>query len=171
MHFRKRLFTSKKSIVICLSCVICWLQVRIDLSVPRNVDPNIVHKAKKKVIDVDVLSEKTEKTLKDRKAQIPVVEEIIQKHKAEFYEWLSFRKATPAINSLKQSLESIKQEAITQHVKKNQNTDAEMLDGVTSQIINKIVSKFALHLKSDQTKTNQSIKVMKEVFDLESSEK
>ena len=46
-----------------------------------------------------------------------------------------------------------------------------VLDGVTSQIINKIVSKFALHLKSDQTKTNQSIKVMKEVFDLESSEK
>ena len=93
----------------------------------------------KEIIDVDVLSEKTEQTLEERRKQIPLVEEIIQKYKVEFYEWLSFRKSTPAINSLKKSLE----------------------------MISKIVSKFALHLKADNSRANQSIRVMKEVFNLE----
>ena len=46
----------------------------------------------------------------------------------------------------------------------------ELVENVTSQMINKIVSKFAMHLKSENTQANQSIKVMKEVFNLETTE-
>ncbi len=46
----------------------------------------------------------------------------------------------------------------------------ELLENVTSQMINKIVSKFAMHLKSENTQANQSIKVMKDVFNLETTE-
>jgi glutamyl-tRNA reductase len=124
----------------------------------------------KDVIDVDMLSEKTERTLEERRKQIPLVEEIIKKHKLEFYEWLSFRKSTPAINSLKKSLESIQKDAITAHAKKLDSNEADLLEDVTSQMISKIVSKFALHLKSESAKANQSIRVMKEVFNLETTE-
>ena len=44
------------------------------------------------------------------------------------------------------------------------------VDDITSQMINKIVSKFAMHLKSENTQANQSIKVMKDVFNLEPTE-
>lgn len=142
----------------------------IDLSVPRNADPLINDLENSKVIDVDILSEKTKKTIEERKKQIPLVEEIIQKHKSEFYEWLMFRRSTPAINSLKKSLEIIQQDAITSHSKKHQNMNEELLENVTSQMISKIVSKFAMHLKSENTQANQSIKVMKEVFNLETTE-
>lgn len=145
-------------------------QLVIDLSIPRNADPEIQSLSNKEIIDVDMLSEKTKKTLEDRKKQIPLVEEIIQKHKSEFYEWLMFRRSTPAINSLKKSLEMIQQDAITLHSKKHNDMNADHIEVVTSQMINKIVSKFAMHLKSESTQANQSIKVMKDVFNLESIE-
>ena len=99
-----------------------------------------------------------------------MVEEIIQKHKVEFYEWLSFRKSTPAINSLKKSLETIQKDAISAHAKQAESGEKELLEDVTSQMISKIVSKFALHLKAENTSANQSIRVMKEVFNLETTE-
>lgn len=145
-------------------------QLIIDLSIPRNVDPVISELGKKKVIDVDMLSKKTKKTMEDRKKQIPLVEEIIRKHKSEFYEWLMFRKSTPAINSLKKSLELIQKDAISSHAKKCENLDTDVLEDITSQMVNKIVSKFAMHLKSENSRANQSIRVMQEVFKLESLE-
>ncbi len=145
-------------------------QLIIDLSIPRNVDPKLSGHEDKEVIDVDMLSETTERTLEERRKQIPLVEEIIKKHKIEFYEWLSFRKSTPAINSLKKSLEEIQKDAITAHAKKLDQAESDVLEDVTSQMISKIVSKFALHLKAENTRANQSIRVMKEVFNLETTE-
>jgi glutamyl-tRNA reductase len=142
-------------------------QLIIDLSIPRNVDPSLSNQEDKEIIDVDVLSEKTKQTLEERRKQIPLVEEIIQKYKVEFYEWLSFRKSTPAINSLKKSLEMIQKDAITAHARNAEHENIDLLEDVTSQMISKIVSKFALHLKADNSKANQSIRVMKEVFNLE----
>lgn len=145
-------------------------QLFIDLSVPKNVDSSIHNLENKEIVDVDMLSKKTEKTLEDRMKQIPLVEEIIQKYKAEFYEWLNFRRSTPAINSFKKSLEIIQQDAISSHSKKYTDMNSDHIEDVTTQMINKIVSKFAMHLKSENTMTNQSIKVMKDVFNLETTE-
>lgn len=145
-------------------------QLFIDLSVPKNIESTIHDLENKEIIDVDMLSKKTEKTLENRKQQIPLVEEIVQKYKAEFYEWLNFRRSTPAINSLKKSLEVIQQDAISSHSKKYADVSPDYVDEVTSQMINKIVSKFAMHLKSENTAANQSIKVMNDVFNLETTE-
>lgn len=139
-------------------------QLVIDLSVPRNVDSSIKSIINKTVIDVDVLSKTTKLTLENRKKQIPFVEQIIDKYKNEFYEWLLFRKSTPAINTLKNSLEEIQKDAISLHLKKHQNLNSEDAEEITSLLVNKIVSKFAMHLKGDSTQANLSIKVMEQVF-------
>jgi glutamyl-tRNA reductase len=145
-------------------------QLIIDLSIPRNVDIGLDSATDKTIIDVDILSKKTKRTIETRKKQIPLVELIIQKYKSEFYEWLMFRKSTPAINSLKESLEFIQKDAISAQAKKYNNLNSEQIEDVTTQIINKIVSKFAMHLKEDKSQSNQSIKVMKQIFKLETSE-
>ncbi len=142
-------------------------QLIIDLSIPRNVALDVDTLNHKTLIDVDLLSEKTQKTIENRKKQIPIVEQIIQKHKKEFLGWLHFRKNTPAINSLKKSLENIQKDAIFLHSKKNQNFNTDHAEEITSVIINKIVSKFAMHLKDDNAHANQSIQMMKQVFKVE----
>jgi glutamyl-tRNA reductase len=139
-------------------------QLIIDLSIPRNVQKNVKSMAGKKVIDVDVLSKKTKLTLENRKKQIPLVEEIIEKYKTEFFDWLIFRKSTPAISTLKSSLESIQKDAISLHLKKHQDLNTRHAEEITSTLVNKIVTKFAMHLKDDKTQANLSIQVMEEVF-------
>ncbi|MCF6222180.1 MAG: glutamyl-tRNA reductase [Flavobacteriaceae bacterium] len=139
-------------------------QLIIDLSIPKNVDNEVKFLENKTVIDVDILSQKTKNTIENRKKQIPLVEAIIEKYKKEFLEWLGFRKSTPAINNLKQSLESIQKDALHNYLKKHQNSNLDEAEEIASQIVNKIVSKFAMHLKAEQTRTNQSIQVMNEIF-------
>jgi glutamyl-tRNA reductase len=139
-------------------------QLIIDLSIPRNVALEVNQIDHKTLIDVDLLSQKTKTTIENRKKQIPMVEKIIKKHKKEFLDWLHFRKNTPAINSLKKSLENIQKDAIFLHSKKHHDFNPEQTEEVTSVIINKIVSKFAMHLKDNNQQVNQSIQMMKQVF-------
>ncbi len=139
-------------------------QLIIDLSIPRNVALEVNQLYHKTLIDVDRLSQKTKSTIENRKKQIPMVEKIIKKHKKEFLDWLHFRKNTPAINSLKKSLENIQKDAIFLHSKKHHDFNPEQTEEVTSVIINKIVSKFAMHLKDNNQQVNQSIQMMKQVF-------
>ena len=139
-------------------------QLIIDLSIPRNVDGNVKLLKGKKIIDVDVLSQKTKLTIENRKKQIPVVEQIIKKYKIEFFNWLTFRKSTPAINKLKNSLESIQKDAISLHLRNHQDLNEQQAEEITSLLVNKIVTKFAMHLKDDKTQANLSIQVMEEVF-------
>ena len=139
-------------------------QLVIDLSIPRNVNGDVKLLKNKTVIDVDVLSKKTKLTLENRKKQIPLAGNIIDKYKNEFNQWVLFRRSTPAINTLKNSLETIQKDAIFQHQKKHQNVNAEDAAEITSLIVNKIVTKFATHLKDDKTQANLSIQVMEQVF-------
>jgi len=139
-------------------------QLILDLSIPRNVHKNVKLLIGKKVIDVDVLSKKTKLTIENRKKQIPFVEQIIEKYKVEFFEWLTFRKSTPAIITLKNSLESIQKDAISLHLKKHQDLNTQHAEEITTLLVNKIVTKFAMHLKDDRTQANLSIQVMEEVF-------
>ncbi len=139
-------------------------QLIIDLSIPRNVHKNVKSIVGKKVIDVDVLSKKTKLTIENRKKEIPLVEQIIEKYKIEFFDWLIFRKSTPAISTLKSSLESIQKDAISLHLKKHQDLNTQHAEEITSILVNKIVTKFAMHLKDDRTQANLSIQVMEEVF-------
>jgi len=139
-------------------------QLIIDLSIPRNVHRSVKSLPGKKVIDVDVLSKKTKLTIENRKKQIPLVEQIIEKYKIEFFNWLIFRKSTPAIITLKNSLESIQKDAISLHLKKHQDINTQHAEEITSLLVNKIVTKFAMHLRDDKTQANLSIQVMEEVF-------
>lgn len=142
-------------------------QLIIDMSIPRNVDSEVASIPGKTVIDVDILSKKTKETLEVRKKQIPLAQEIVKKHKDNFYEWLDFRRSTPAINALKKSLETIQKDTIFLHAKKHQDFNIYHAEEVTSLIVNKIVSKFAMHLKDENTQVNQSIGIVNQIFKME----
>ncbi len=139
-------------------------QLVIDLSIPSNAEPSIANVNQKTLIDVDLLSSTTKDTFNKRKEQVPLVHEIIEKYKDEFFQWLMFRKSTPAINTLKSSLEHIKKDAIATHSKKYNDFNIAQTEEVTTFIVNKIVSKFASHLRDEKSRADLSIQVMEQVF-------
>jgi len=139
----------------------------IDLSMPRNVESDIRNYNNITLVDVDKLSKITDKTLALRREQIPLAEAIIEENKAELLEWISGRKHTPAILELKKSLETLQNEGIDFYKKKNPNFDTEQAALITSHLIQKITTKFAKHLKQDNTQIGKSIDVMRRVFEFE----
>ena len=89
----------------------------IDLSMPENVDVSVKSLKGITLINVDELSKITDKTIETRKKQIPLAEEIIEKYKSEFNDWISHRKYVPAVNALKESLKVIQHDEIDFHSK------------------------------------------------------
>jgi len=142
----------------------------LDLSMPANVASEVNQLPNTTVINVDELSKVTDETLAMRQHEIPLAETIIEKYKAEFYEWLNHRRFTPAISALKKSLETIQQNEIAFHKKKIKNFDEDQATAITSRFIQKITTQFVKHLKDENTSIPQSIHVMSRVFETEIEE-
>lgn len=82
--------------------------VIVDIAVPRDADPEIASLANVRVVDVDGLKDAVDVTLEQRRAAIPLVEEIIAEHAARFAQWYDTRVALPVISSLVQRAEELR---------------------------------------------------------------
>jgi len=142
----------------------------LDLSMPENVDVAVKEIEGITLVNVDELSKITDKTLEIRKSEIPEAENIISKYKGEFNDWISHRKFVPAVNALKESLQTIQQDEIAFHSKKIKDFNVEQAEFVTNRMIQKITTQFVKHLKEDETAIDQSISVIGKIFNTEITE-
>lgn len=138
----------------------------LDLSMPENVDVSLKNTKGITLVNVDELSKITDKTIETRKQEIPVAESIIEDYKSEFNEWISYRKFVPAVNALKESLQTIQGNEIDFHRKKINNFNEEHAEIITSHMIQKITTQFVKHLKDEETAVDQSIDVISKIFNL-----
>ena len=136
----------------------------LDLSMPENVDTSVNQFKNVTLVNVDELSKITLETLSTRQNEVPKAEKIIEVYKEEFNDWLNNRKLVPAINALKESLESIKNDEINFHKKKIKNFDENQAEILTNRFIQKITTQFVKHLKEEETSVNDSIQIMSKVF-------
>ena len=136
----------------------------LDLSMPENVGPEVRNFSGITLVNVDELSKITDETLANRKKEIPKAQSIITGYKEEFNEWLAHRKFTPAVNALKESLQTMQNEIIDFHSKKFADFNPQQAELITSKMIQKITTQFVKHLKDDDTSINQSINVVQKIF-------
>ena len=136
----------------------------LDLSMPENVETSVNQFENVTLVNVDELSKITLETLSTRQNEVPKAEKIIEVYKEEFNDWLNNRKLVPAINALKESLESIKKDEINFHKKKIKNFDENQAEILTNRFIQKITTQFVKHLKEEKTSVTDSIQVMSKVF-------
>lgn len=136
----------------------------LDLSIPRNVDPNVEQLSGVTLIHMDYLSQMKDETLEKRKQHIPAAEAIIEDMKLEFNTWMQARKYAPAIQALKAKLNDIAAAELAFQKKKSINFDEAQADAISSRIIHKITSHFASHLKNEDCAVDDSIKFIEKVF-------
>ena len=136
----------------------------LDLSIPKNVSSDVLNNKNVSLVNVDELSVITDKTLSDRKKEIPKVQAIITTYREEFNQWLEHREFMPAVNELKKALLSIQNSNIKYHKKKITNLNEEHAEIISSKMIEKITAQFVKHLKNDKTSVNQSIDVVGKIF-------
>jgi len=138
----------------------------LDLSIPRNVNPDVEQIPGVSLIHLDYLSQITDDTLERRKQYIPAAEAIIEDIKLEFNTWMNGRKYAPTIHALKAKLNDIVASELAFQRKKTSNFDEAQADLIGSRIIQKITSHFASHLKDENTSIDESIEFIEKVFQI-----
>lgn len=139
----------------------------LDLSIPKNVNNNVTELDNVSLIHLDDLSQITDETLERRKAHIPVAERIIEEVNTEFNEWLETRKFAPTIKALKLKLNDFKVAELDSQRKKLNDFNEVQAELISNNIIQKITNHFAHHLKDDDISTDESLELIKKVFQLE----
>ena len=138
----------------------------LDLSVPKNVDANVLECADVRLVHLDELSQITDETLERRKAHVPQAQEIIAQVQQEFNQWLETRRFAPVIQALKAKLKTMQEEELDFVHRKN-GGDAQTAVVVSDRLIQKITKQFAEHLKHNDTDPQQSLAVIQQVFKIE----
>ena len=140
----------------------------LDLSIPKNVNENVKELPMVTLVHLDHLSQMTDETLEKRKQYIPVAESIITDIKTEFEAWVDNRKFAPTIKALKEKLQVFATaEVDTQRKKINEFNEAQA-ELISANLVQKITNHFAHHLKDETISKNESLELIKKVFQLDS---
>ena len=75
----------------------------LDLSIPSNVHDNVKSLEGVTVVNLDTLSQITNKTLAERKKHLPHAEAILEEIETEFLQWLHDRQYAPTLRALKRN--------------------------------------------------------------------
>lgn len=139
----------------------------LDLSIPSNVHENVKSLEHVKVVNLDTLSQITNKTLEERRKHLPQAEEILREIEAEFLQWLHDRQYAPTLRALKAKL-TAQQSAEIKARERKQNLPEEATL-VSDQMIQKITGQLANFLKENPAKASDALSIFKDVFQLDPS--
>jgi len=141
----------------------------LDLSIPKNVNEDVRDLENITLVHLDDLAKITDETLEKRKAYIPAAETIIYEINTEFNAWLDTLKFVPTIQAIKHKLTDLKNSEFSTQRKKLDNFNEEQAELISSNLIQKITNQFAHHLREDSNSSDESIELIKKIFQLETT--
>lgn len=141
----------------------------LDLSIPKNVNEDVTEHNNVTLVHLDDLAKITDDTLEKRKAFIPSAEAIINEIMSEFNAWLDTLKFVPTIQAIKHKLTDLKNSELNTQRKKIADFNEDQAELITNNIIQKITNQFAHHLREDSNSSDESIALIKKIFQLETT--
>ncbi|MBU2926863.1 glutamyl-tRNA reductase [Winogradskyella psychrotolerans] len=142
----------------------------LDLSIPKNVNEDIRDLSNITLVHLDDLAKITDDTLEKRKAFIPDAESIIEDITTEFNAWLDTLKFVPTIQAIKHKLTDFKNSEFNTQRKKMADFNEDQAELITNNLIQKITNQFAHHLREDSNSSDESIELIKKIFQLETTD-
>ncbi len=145
-------------------------QLILDLSLPKNVSPDVCTLNNTTTLHLDYLSKLTDRALEERKAEIPLAEEILAELKTEFFTWSKGRKLAPVIKAFKQRLVSYKMAEMDNCRRKmNGNFNEQQAELLTNNLVQKITNQFVGYLKEEANDAETKMEFFEKIFDLDTS--
>lgn len=129
----------------------------IDISVPRNINPEINTLDNVFLYDIDDLKHSVETNIESRKKEALKAEIIITEEIATFAHWFKSLDAVPMIIALKDRAEAIRQAELDKLFSKMgdlSDSQKQALDNMTTSIINKLLHTPLTVLKKEVNSTN-----------------
>lgn len=145
-------------------------KVMLDLSVPRNIDPNVATLDFVDVANMDMLGDVTDAAYRKREKEVPLVKKIIEQEFSDYRLWLNEQRVVPTIRALTQKLESIRDEELNFFRNKISTDDFDKIENLTRRIVNKIAAYSIEHLR-DHHQSDEVTEMVEKMFKLQSGEK
>jgi glutamyl-tRNA reductase len=145
-------------------------KVMLDLSVPRNIDPNVATLDFVDVANMDMLGDVTDEAYKKREEEVPLVKKIIEQEISDYQLWINEQRVVPTIKALTRKFESIREDEFEFFKNKITSNDHEKIDNLTRRIVNKIAAYSIEHLR-DHHQSEEVAKMVADMFKLESDDK
>ena len=144
----------------------------IDISVPRNIDPEINKIGNVFLYDIDDLQAVVETNLKTRKEEAEKGEKIVAEEVGKFTQWFKSLEVVPTIIALKDKVEEIRRKELERTMGRLRSLSPEevqIIDGLTNTIINKILHNPLVALKLEAHSTNGLLyaEAVRKLFNLE----
>lgn len=139
----------------------------IDLSVPRNIDPELDTIQSICLIDMDKLKEVADQTLAQRRKDIPKARTIINLYKMEFEDWNKLHSLGPTIKKLNQAFELEKADEISKHKGKYTSEELEKLQPLINSILKRISSKNIEYLRKRYRHNQDILEIIQEMYKLD----
>ncbi len=120
----------------------------VDIALPRNIDPAVGKLPGYILVDLDALNHRMAETEDERASEVPAAEAICQEALADFVSWVFHQQALqPAIETLRQTFESIRRTEVERHHSRLNAVDREELDRITQSIMQKLLAVPIVRLK------------------------
>ncbi len=141
-------------------------KVMLDLSVPRNIDPNVATLDFVDVANMDMLGDVTDEAYKKREKEIPAVKNIINEELSGYIMWLNEQRVVPTIKALTRKFETIRDDELNFFKNKISTGDYDKVENLTRRIVNKIAAYSIEHLR-DHHNSDEVAEMVSEMFKLE----
>ena len=134
----------------------------IDISVPRNIDPETNRLDNLFLYDIDDLKLAVEKNIRLREGEALKAEEIVAEETQQWVRWFKSLDAVPMIVALKEKAEEIRQKEISRTLDRLSSMplspeQQEAIEGLTQAIVNKLLHGPLTTLKEESCDNNGSL--------------
>ena len=141
----------------------------IDISVPRNIDPEINDLDNVYLYDVDDLKGVVDTNILERQKEAKKAEEIIEEEIETFKKWLSSLDSVPVVIALREKAEAIKKEEVEKLLNRLPEIgekEKKAIEGLASSIINKLIHAPTVALREDSEDRDIMIATIKRLYGL-----
>jgi glutamyl-tRNA reductase len=141
----------------------------IDISVPRNIDPEINDLDNVYLYDVDDLKGVVDTNILERQKEAKKAEEIIEEEIETFKKWLSSLDSVPVVIALREKAEAIKKEEVDKlfnRLPEIGEKEKKAIEGLASSIINKLIHAPTVALREDSEDRDIMIATIKRLYGL-----
>lgn len=141
----------------------------IDISVPRNIDPEINDIDNVYLYDIDDLQGVITTNIQERNKEAEKADRIVDEEVGSFLNWQASLTAIPTILALRERAEEIRKEELDKTIKKFthlREEEIKSIESLTSSIINKLIHMPIAALKSEVEDKSTMIDILNRTFNL-----
>lgn len=129
----------------------------IDLSIPRNVHPEIDALPNVTVLGVDEISKQNDETLNQRMSEIDKVNDILSDDMGKFVDWMESRKHASAIQAIKSNFKDFQHKELLKAKKNPEDKKVQNELVISDKVINRITGQIFGKLKDLDEKELETV--------------